>query len=477
MKRRNFIFNSTKALAIGLVVPRQLLGSHSSGAAVWHVEQFSDKGLAQFSYALLYNNKILLIDPARDAAPFYEYARKNNAEIVGVIETHPHADFISAHAEIQRNKNVPVYLGRKVGASFKHHALDANDRIPLYQDLHLRVLDTPGHSPDSISLVLADKDKDLVVFSGDALLFGDVGRPDLREYKAGKETERIALAKAMYHTVHQKFARLADEVILYPAHGAGSLCGGNIRDVSSSTIGYERQHNYAFKKYPEAEFVALLLKDLPFIPKYFPYDVELNKKGAADLKQGLSEIKLLPDNFITEDDAVMVDGRSNVIFNASFLDKAIHIPDGLKFETWLGTVIAPSQKFYIVGENPAQLNALSYKAAKIGYESAIKGAFVFNKKKPSPAIVDKEKFDRNTNDYYILDVREAKEVKDKKVFEKSVNIPLSELSGRLKEIPLDKPVVVHCASGYRSAIASSLLRYNLNGLLILDLGEAVQTYK
>lgn len=477
MSRRKFIFNSAKAIAVGLVVPRQLLAGHSSGGAVWQVEQFSDKGLAQFSYVLHYNNNILLIDPARDATPFYEYAKKKQAEIVGVIETHPHADFISAHAEIQRAKNVPVYLSRKVGATFKHHALDAGDRIPLYRGLHLRVLDTPGHSPDSISLVLADKDRDLVVFSGDALLFGDVGRPDLREYNAGMETARIALAKAMYHTVHQKFAKLADDVVLYPAHGAGSLCGGNIRDVSSSTIGYERQHNYAFKNYPETEFVALLLKDLPFIPKYFPYDVALNKKGAADLKQALSGIKLLPDNFTAEDGAVIVDGRSNVVFNASFLDKAIHIPDGLKFETWLGTIISPTQKFYMVGESIAQIKALNYKAAKIGYESAIKGAFVFNEKKPSPAIIDQQKFNSNTNLYYILDVREAKEVKEKKIFEKSINIPLSALPARLKEIPADKPVVVHCASGYRSAIASSLLRHSRDGLLIFDLGEAIQTYK
>lgn len=477
MKRRSFIFKSAQALALGFVVPQQLLGKRSSELAEWHVEQFQDKGLAQFSYAILYDNQILLIDPARDATPFYEYAKKNQAEIVGVIETHPHADFVSSHTEIQRNNNVPIYLSRKVGATFKHHPLDANDRIPLNQDLYLKVLDTPGHSPDSISLVLVDKGKDLIVFSGDALLFGDVGRPDLREYKVGKETERIALAKAMYHTIHHKFAKLNDHVVLYPAHGAGSLCGSNIRDVSSSTIGYERAHNYAFKNYSESEFVALLLKDLPFIPKYFPYDVELNKKGATDLQRSLKRISLLPENFETENDTIIVDGRSTQLFNTSFLEKAIHIPDGLKFETWLGTIIPPSQKFYIVAENSQQLTALIYKAAKIGYERAIKGGFVFDKKKQAPTIVDKDKFDRRKNEYYILDVREAKEFKAGKIFDESVNIPLSELSNRWKEIPNDKPVVVHCASGYRSAIASSLLRQNLDGILILDLGEEVQTYK
>lgn len=477
MKRRDFLRQGIPVVTVGVLTPSLLFANKQRANDSWHIEQFLDRGLAQFTYALLYDKKIILIDPARDPSPFYQYAKEHEATIVGVMETHPHADFISSHADIQRNKDAVVYVSRKVKAKYPHKALDAGDVIPLNGQLRLKILDTPGHSPDSISVVLEDRGKDVAVFSGDALLFGDVGRPDLREYAGSYDTQRNALAKEMYHTIHEKFARLADDVVVYPAHGAGSLCGNAIRDVRSSTIGYERAHNYAFKNHTEAAFVALLLKDLSYIPKYFPYDVELNRTGAPDVAKSLSAVKLFSKNFEPKPGELVVDTRSAEALRYAYLPDAISIPDGTKFETWLGTVVPPDKEFYLVAENPDKLSALVEKVAKIGYEGFIKGAFVYDRQNEYPFSFDDAEFSKNINAYTIIDVRNPKEVQADTLFQTAINIPLPELLSRLSEIPRDKPIVVHCASGYRSAIASSLLRNNLAGQVVLDVGVEVEKYK
>lgn len=477
MKRRQFVRNGAQLLAMGIVVPRMIFCKKKTDNTGWHIEQFQDKGLAQFTYALLYDNKIILIDPARDAKPFYKYAQDNNAAIVGVIETHPHADFTSSHAEIQRNRQAVVYVSRKLNAKYNHHALDEGDVVPLNADLCLKILDTPGHSPDSISVILEEKGKDVVVFSGDALLFGDVGRPDLREYAGSYETQRNTLARQMYHTIHQKYAKLADDVVVYPAHGAGSLCGGAIRNVHSSTIGYERANNYAFINTTEAEFVSLLLSELPFIPTYFPYDVELNRIGAPDVIPSIASVRILKDNYQVEKNEIVIDGRPTEIYQAAYCPQAINIQDGTKFETWLGTVIKPSTAFYLIAENKGALDTLIHKSSKIGYEKWIKGAFVYNEGKKAPYVLDNVSFSQNPKDYTIIDVRNEKEAKEKKIFPDAINIPLPELQSRLATVPRDKPIVVHCASGYRSAIASSLLRNDFPGLTVLDLGTDVSKYE
>jgi len=276
----------------------------------------------------------------------------------------------------------------------------------------------------------------------------------------------------------EKFATLSDDVTVYPAHGAGSLCGGVVRNVRSSTIGYERANNYAFKDHTEDEFVALLLTELPYVPKYFSYDVELNRSGPADVEKELSSVPFHADNFDPGKDAFVVDTRPVEIIHHSWFPDAINIPDGAKFESWLGSVISPGKKFYLIGESAEKLRLIVEKTAKIGYEGHIRGAFVYDKpgESPFPAL-DNTAFSGSPDQYTIIDVRTPHEYATEKIFTSAVNIPLPDLSDRLSEIPKGKPVVVLCASGYRSAIATSILRNNVQALEIFDLGKEVQKYK
>src|SRR5690606_7246937 len=231
------------------------------------------------------------------------------AKITGIIETHPHADFASAHLEMHKRLNVPIYSSSLTEPGYPATAFDDGEFIKLTENVGLRSLYSPGHAPDHISVLLFENVKDIALFSGDSLLIGDVGRPDLRDFSNNIESQRQKLAEMMYDTIHEKFAKLGDDVLLYPAHGAGSLCGKSIRNAASSTIGYEKQHNYAFEKRTKSEFVNLLLSDQPVIPKYFPYSVDLDIKGAPVLASSLASIPRLPKDYRPETDAMVIDSR------------------------------------------------------------------------------------------------------------------------------------------------------------------------
>src|SRR5690606_1629869 len=228
------------------------------------IEQFEDKGLAHYAYAILSEKtgEVVLVDPARDPQPYYYFAEKNNAKIVGVIETHPHADFVSSHLEIQKKTGATIYTHSLVGADYPHQAFDEGAVLELGK-IKLRSLHTPGHSPDGISIVLEHDGKDKAVFTGDTLFIGDVGRPDLRESAGNITAKREELARQLYQSTRQKLMTLADDVLVYPAHGSGSLCGKSLSDANSSTIGAEKTGNYALKEMSEDEFVKIITEDQP----------------------------------------------------------------------------------------------------------------------------------------------------------------------------------------------------------------------
>ncbi|WP_114780725.1 MBL fold metallo-hydrolase [Botryobacter ruber] len=443
------------------------------------IKQFEDKGLAHYSYAILSEEtkEIVLVDPARDPAQYYAFASANNASIVGVIETHPHADFVSAHQEIHRKTGATIYTHSLVDADYPHQAFDEGSEITV-GDIKLKSLHTPGHSPDSISVVLEHEGKDKAVFTGDTLFIGDVGRPDLRE-KAGKVmAKREELARQMYHSTREKLMKLNDDVLVYPAHGAGSLCGKALSSANSSTIGAEKTGNYALQPMSEEEFVKLLLQDQPFIPKYFGYDVALNKQGAPAYQESIAAVKRLEKNFSPEAGALVVDARDQQTFKQGHLPGAYNIQAGNKFKTWLGSIIDPEESFYLVAQDEKELEELIARAARIGYESKIKGAFVLEGKAPasSPAL-DLSNFEAHPENYTIVDVRNASEVDGKLIFDKAIHIPLHELRERASDIPEEKPVVVHCAGGYRSAAASSILEKALPHTKVLDLSEDISRFK
>jgi len=440
-----------------------------------NIKQFEDKGLSHFSYALLSDSKVVLVDPARNPQPYYDYAKENGAEIIGIIETHPHADFVSSHLEIHLTTGAIIYTSEKVGADYPHEAFDEGDEIEVSNTVKLRALFTPGHSPDGISIVVSENGNDKAVFTGDTLFIGDVGRPDLRE-KAGKvHAKREELARMMFQSTRGKLMKLSDEVVVYPAHGSGSLCGKGMSDANSSTLGAEKATNPALQDMTEDEFVDMLLEDQPFVPKYFSYNVDLNKQGAPNYQESIQNVVRFQENFIPEEGAIIVDTRKAELYKSSHLDDAINIMDGDKFETWLGSIVSPRESFYIVAYSEEMLDTIIHKAAKIGYELSIKGAFLYNSKNGKGFDdFNKDTFKNNKEAYTVLDIRNVSEVKNDPKFPGAINIPLHELRERVAEIPTDKPIAVHCAGGYRSAAGSSIVKNHFKDKTVLDMSEAIK---
>ena len=443
------------------------------------IEQFEDQGLAHFSYAILSEcaREIVLIDPARNPQQYYDYARANDAKIVAVIETHPHADFVSSHLEIAQATGATIRVSKLLGADYAHEAFDEGDSFTVGK-LTFRALNTPGHSPDSISIVLERAGKDVAVFTGDTLFIGDVGRPNLRE-KAGNITaKREELAKQMYHSLREKLMPLAADVLVYPAHGAGSLCGKALSGANSSTIGAEKIGNPMLRPLSEEDFIKELLADQPFIPKYFGYDVALNKAGAPDYAPSVQQVKRLAPGAALEAGTVVVDTRPEAEFKKGHVEGAINIQQGGKFETWLGAIVGPEESFYLIAADATTREDLIQKTTKIGYEPLIIGALVGSPTtEATMPVLDVNRFREHPEQYTIVDIRNPVEHRDEPIFAGSLNIPLPELRERAQEIPTDKPVVVHCAGGYRSAAGSSILAHALSGTEVLDLSEAVKFFQ
>ena len=443
------------------------------------IEQFEDLGLAHYSYAILSESarEIVLVDPARDPQQYYDFAKAHDAKIVCVLETHPHADFVSSHAEIAAATGAVIRVSRLLGADYAHEAFDEGQFFTV-GNLTFRALNTPGHSPDSVSTVLSRADQDVAVFTGDTLLIGDVGRPDLREKTGHVTAKRAELARQMYHSTREKLMPLADTVLVYPAHGAGSLCSKATNTASSSTIGAEKIGNPALRPQSEQDFVNELLADQPFIPKYFGYDVDLNKAGAPAHAPSVRQVPRLAAGAALEPGVVVVDARPAAAFKHGHVAGAINIQQGGKFETWLGAIVGPEERFYLLAADDQNREDLIRKAAKIGYEARTLGALVGS---PPAGVtmpkLDVEQFRQHPEHYTIVDIRTPSEHAHEPLFAGSLNIPLPELRERAAEIPAGKPVVVHCAGGYRSAAGSSIVEAALPGTPVLDLGEAVKTFQ
>lgn len=441
------------------------------------IKQFYDKNLAHASYAVLSENEIALIDPARDPAPYYEFAKVNNARIIAVIETHPHADFVSSHLEISKATGARIYVSSLSNPFFEHIAFDEGEELRL-GNIKLFAMDTPGHSPDSISILIKDEDgKDYALATGDTLLVGDVGRPDLRESSGSINKAKEDLARMMFKTINEKLKNLPENMVVYPAHGAGSLCGKSTSKETFSSIGKEKKENYAFQPMSEQKFVEILLKDQSYVPKYFPYNVDLNRKGAPDYEESIRNVKRINSYSEIEKGFTIIDSREKEDFAIGHIRGAINLKEDSKFETWLGSIVSPAEKFYLISDSEENLEKVIRRTAKIGYELNIKGGLI-HKKIPvleKSDVLDVEGFRNNLDKYTIVDVRNKSEVDKNRIFEDSIFIPLHELRERLNEVPQTKPVVVHCASGSRSSAASSIIESFITNK-VYDLGEAVKSF-
>lgn len=444
-----------------------------------NIKQFKDEPLSHYSYAIFSEGKIALVDPGRNPYPYYLYAEEMGALIVAVFETHPHADFISSHLQIHLETGAVIYTSKISEAAYPHEEFDEGSLLEM-GNVIFRGINTPGHSPDSITIVAESKGQ-MTLFTGDTLFIGDVGRPDLREKEGDQSTKRLELAKAMYHTIQDKFSTLPDKALVYPAHGAGSLCGKNLSDAASSTLGMERIGNWAFKQQTEEDFVSEILNGQPFIPSYFGFNVDTNREGAEIIFKAFAKFDLKLHVNRLEHRSIIVDIRDSKEFKKGRLPNSINImsrDENDKFETWLGSIIHPNEPFYIVVSSVEDVDSILERTAKIGYERQLVGIVTLSSKaNVSSPQLDLKAFKNNIGDFTVVDIRNSSELEKGRIFEKSITIPLNELRNNFAKIPVDKSIVVHCEGGYRSAAGSSILENLFPDQKVYDLGDAVKEFK
>ena len=430
-----------------------------------YFEQFYLGCLAHASYLLGSEGEAIVVDPQRDVDIYVEAAQKQGLAIRAIFETHLHADFVSGHRELAVRTGASIYLSRAAGATFPHIAVDDGYKLRVGK-LQIEVLATPGHTPESISLLVTDEEsaqQPWAVLTGDTLFIGDVGRPDLSPTHAPQE-----LAGMLYDSLHQKLMTLPSFALVYPAHGAGSLCGRNMRAERFSTIGTERLTNYALQIKDREEFVRMMTANLPARPDYFLEDAAINRRGAAPLT-ALPELKSVTAEELKamlERGALALDVRAGEEFIAGHVPGSISIPLAGQFASWAGAVLGLAARPVLIAGNPEQLSEARLRLARIGIEDVAGyldgGVEGWQRAGLSvdlvPQITAQELAARLAKgDISVLDVRREAEFQAGHI-EGADWHPLDRFKAALPEIPRYATVAVHCKSGYRSLIACSLLR-------------------
>lgn len=440
------------------------------------VEQFYLGCLAHASYLIgdEETQTAAVVDPQRDVARYLQAAERDGLTIRHVILTHLHADFIAGHLELRDRVGAKIYLGAKAQAEYAFTPMGDGGRLE-FGKVRLQAMETPGHTPESISILVFDLAKDerepAAVLTGDTLFIGDVGRPDLRASQGWKPE---VLARMLYGSLTTKLLGLPDATLVYPAHGAGSLCGRNIGKEAVSTIGEQRQTNYALQPMGEAEFVKMITADQPEAPAYFTYDAVLNTKERATLEDSLERVlkplKLGRVLEMMKSGAQVVDVREPDEFAAGHLTGSINIGLGGQYATWAGTLLKRDRPIALIA-NPGREEEAAMRLGRIGFDHVagfLKGGMreldgrselVCGTRRVDAAELAKELRLEAEERPVLLDVRGAKERENKRIAG-SLNLPLNHLEERIAEVPQGKKIVVHCAGGYRSSIAVSLLERN-----------------
>jgi hydroxyacylglutathione hydrolase len=432
-----------------------------------YFEQFYLSCLAHASYMIGSEGQAVVVDPQRDVDIYLEEAAKQGLRIAHVIETHLHADFVSGHRELAARTGATIWVGAAAGAKFPHRAALEGDEIRFGRAV-LRFLETPGHTEESLCVLVTDLDRGTepwAVLTGDTLFIGDVGRPDLSPTRTPQE-----LAALLYDSLHRKLLRLPDQVEVYPAHGAGSLCGRNISPERRSTIGKERSFNYALQPMSREEFVRLLTADLPARPEYFQRDAEINRAGAAALAELPPLPSLAPQQVAQRqrEGAAVLDTRPAEQFGAGHLPGAVHIALSGQFASWAGTLLGLDQPLVLVAEDPERLEESRMRLARVGVENVVGylegGVLAWQQTSlpleqvPQISVLDLHGQLRDAPDtVQVVDVRQPAEWEAGHIVQARLK-PLNRLRTLLDDLDPRKPIAVHCKSGYRSSIATSLLQ-------------------
>lgn len=408
----------------------------------------------------------VVVDPQRDVGIYVDDAKNHGFTIKHVILTHFHADFIAGHIELRDKFDAHIYLGRRAEAEFEFHGLGDGDAI-LLGDIRLEALETPGHTPEGLSILVFDMEKDAdkpyAVLTGDTLFLGDVGRPDLL---ASIGVTADELAHMLYDSLHNKLLKLPDETLVYPAHGAGSMCGKQLSDEAVTTLGEQRRYNYALQPMDEEEFVELVTADQPEAPAYFVHDAILNRQERPSLDESIGEtMKALDVQTVLAlqtSGAQILDVRDPVEFAGAHLKGSLNIGIDGKYATWAGTMLKRDRPIVVVAD-PDRVEEAIVRLGRIGFdhvEGYLQGGMKALQDRPDLVArmnrVSVQSLDELNGETTIIDIRTSKEWEGGNI-EGSVNIPLSHLEKRLDEVPTTGNVVVQCQGGYRSAIAASLL--------------------
>ncbi|MFZ0761818.1 MAG: MBL fold metallo-hydrolase [Candidatus Sulfotelmatobacter sp.] len=431
-----------------------------------YFEQFYLGCLAHASYMLASEGEAVVVDPQRDVEIYLQAAQANRVSIRHIFETHLHADFVSGHRELAARTGARIYMGAEAEARFPHVAVEYGFQLQVGK-MRINALETPGHTPESICLVIADEEKSpapWAVLTGDTLFLGDVGRPDLsRRYNPTQ------LAAMLYDSLHDKILKLPDTVLVYPAHGAGSLCGRNMRAERVSTIGTERLTNYALQIKSREEFVQQLTSNLPARPEYFLQDAEINRAGAPALSDMLPLTAVEPtvlQTLLTEG-GIALDVRSGDQFAAGHVPASVNIALSGQFASWAaGALLGLAARPVLIAESEEELSEARMRLARVGLEDArgyLRGGVEAWRNAGFPLAtlpqINVEDLSRRmqSSELQVLDVRREPEWEAGHIAG-ALWWPLDNFKVAPPEIDRSLPIAVHCKGGYRSMIACSLLQ-------------------
>ncbi|MGH9946807.1 MAG: MBL fold metallo-hydrolase [Pyrinomonadaceae bacterium] len=435
-------------------------------------KQFYLGCLAHASYYIGSGDEAAIIDPQRDVQQYLDEAEANGQSIKYIIETHSHADFVSGHIELAKRTGAQIVYGKRANTQFETLKVGDGDAIN-FGDIEMKFFETPGHTPESITIFAKDKneaDAPLKMFTGDTLFCGDVGRPDLIGSKGFTAEEMCGM---LYDSLHKKIMTLPDETEVYPAHGAGSLCGKSLSSETWSTLGEQKRCNYALQPMSKDEFVKLVASNQPQVPAYFPKSAERNLQGPASFDEIAEPVQMSSEQ-IANFDGVVLDVRTSAEYGASHIPNAINIGLSGKFATWAGTFITVGTPLAIAANTREQVDEAFTRLARVGIET-VEGFMLMTdfdratKQVEQLSANEMSSFALGENELQFLDVRQPGEYGNGHAY-RSANFPLNTLSHEIDKLNPELPTYAICQSGYRSSLATSILEnagfgnvYNIAG--------------